>query len=155
MYYYYYVFWQKLRTPFHTFCWQVVLFGVIVSRRTTYNHTTSNLAIYAHETARDKLSEAWNRKSIIVIQVHDKLHEKVFISTCSFLWKMKVVEHLFKIAYGEKLIYWKYICCRYTLELPHRGNSNVHLQHMLLKIRKKINRKFTFSKYHVHCLYLF
>ena len=22
------------------------------------------------------------------------------------------------------------ICCRYTLELPHRGNSNVYLQHM-------------------------
>ena len=25
----------------------------------------------------------------------------------------------------------------YTLELPHRGNSNVYLQHMLLKIREK------------------
>ena len=22
-----------------------------------------------------------------------------------------------------------YICCWYTLELPHRGNSNVHLKH--------------------------
>ena len=22
------------------------------------------------------------------------------------------------------------ICCRYTLELPHRGNSNVSLRHM-------------------------
>ena len=22
------------------------------------------------------------------------------------------------------------ICCRYTLELPQRGNSNVYLQHM-------------------------
>ena len=22
------------------------------------------------------------------------------------------------------------ICCWYTLELPHRGNSNVYLQHM-------------------------
>ena len=47
------------------------------------------------------------------------------------------------------------ICCRYTLELPHRGNSNVYLQHMLLKIRKKTIWKFIFSKYHVHCLYLF
>ena len=28
-------------------------------------------------------------------------------------------------------------CCGHTLELPHRGNSNVYLQHMLLKIRKK------------------
>ena len=33
---------------------------------------------------------------------------------------------------------YKDICCRYTLKLPHRGNSNVYLQHMLLKIRKKI-----------------
>ena len=31
----------------------------------------------------------------------------------------------------------KNIRCRYTLELPHRGNSNVYLQHMFLKIRKK------------------
>ena len=36
-----------------------------------------------------------------------------------------------------------------------RGNSNVYLQYMLLKIRKKTIWKFTFSKYHVHCLYLF
>ena len=27
-------------------------------------------------------------------------------------------------------------CCWYTLELPHRGNVNVYLQHMLLKIKK-------------------
>ena len=52
-----------------------------------------------------------------------------FISTCSFLKIMKVVEDLFKKAYGEKLIYWKDICCRYTLELPHRDNSNLYLQH--------------------------
>ena len=25
------------------------------------------------------------------------------------------------------------LCCRYTLELPHRGNSNVHLQHMSIQ----------------------
>ena len=31
--------------------------------------------------------------------------------------------------------------CRYTLELPHRENSNVNLQHMLLKIRKKTTVK--------------
>ena len=43
----------------------------------------------------------------------------------------------------------------YTLELPHRGYSNVYLQHMLLKIRKKTIWKFTFSKYHVNRLYLF
>ena len=49
------------------------------------NDATSNLAIYSHETSQDKLSEAWNRQSIIVIKVHDKLHEKLFISTYSFL----------------------------------------------------------------------
>ena len=35
-------------------------------------------------------------------------------------------------------------CCRYTLELPHGGNSNVYLQHMLMKIRKTI-RKYTYQ----------
>ena len=50
---------------------------------------------------------------------------------------MKVVDNLFKKAYGEKLVYWKDIYCRFTLELPHRGNSNVYLQYMLLKIRKR------------------
>ena len=44
-----------------------------------YNHTTSNLAIYSHETSQDKLSEAYTRQSIIVIQVHDKLHEKSYL----------------------------------------------------------------------------
>ena len=34
----------------------------------------------------------------------------------------------FKIVF---LIYSN-ICCRYTLELPHRGNSNVSLQHVFL-----------------------
>ena len=31
----------------------------------------------------------------------------------------------------------------------------MYLQYTLLKIRKKSIWKFTFSKYHVHCLYLF
>ena len=68
---------------------------------------------------------------------------------------MKVVENLFKKAYGKKVIYSRHMLYVYTLELPHRGNSNVYLQHMLLKIRKKTIWKFTFSKYHVHCFYLF
>ena len=66
-----------------------------------YNHTTSNLAIYTHETSQHKLPVALNRQSIIVIQVHDKLHENLFISTFSFLW-MRIC---LKKAYGEKLIY--------------------------------------------------
>ena len=28
------------------------------------------------------------------------------------------------------------ICCRYILELPHRGNSSVSLQHMSFSINK-------------------
>ena len=58
---------------------------------------------------------------------------------------MKVVENLFlkKLINGEKLIYRKDICCWSTLELSHRDNSNVYLQHMLLEIRKKSIRKFT------------
>ena len=77
-----------------------------------YNHATSNLAINFHETSQDKLSEALNRRrrSIIVIQVHDKLHEKLFISTCSFFNKWKWLRICLKKAYGEKRIYWKDIC---------------------------------------------
>ena len=71
--------------------------------------------------------------------MHDKLHEKMFISTSSFfLNKWKWLRICYQKAYGAKLIYWKGICCRYTLELPHRGNSNVYLQNMLLKIKKKL-----------------
>ena len=59
-----------------------------------YNNATSNLAIYSHETSQNKLSEALNRQSIIVIQMHDKLHEKLLFSQreqilsfkSSFLW---------------------------------------------------------------------
>ena len=42
------------------------------------------LWIYPNETSQDKLLEAYNRQSIIAIQVHDKLHEYMFVSTCSF-----------------------------------------------------------------------
>ena len=70
--------------------------------------------------------------------MHDKLHKKLFICKCSFLWIHESGWELVKRAYGEKLIYWKDVCCRLTLELSHRGNSSVHLQHMLLKIRRKL-----------------
>ena len=40
------------------------------------------------------------------------------------------------------------------LELPRRGFSNVYL-HYVTEKRKKAIWKFTFSKYPVHCLYLF
>ena len=34
-------------------------------------------------------------QSIIVTQVHDKIHENLYISTCSFTETMKVVENQF------------------------------------------------------------
>ena len=37
----------------------------------------------------------------------------------------------------------------------HLLKRHMYIQHMLLKIRKKTIWKFTFSKYHVHCLYVF
>ena len=63
-----------------------------------YNHTTTNLVIHANERSQEKLSKAYNRQSIIAIQVHGKLK-------CSFTETMKVVANLFQKAYGEKLIY--------------------------------------------------
>ena len=89
----------------------------------SYNHATSCLAIYSHEASRDKLSEAENRQSIIVIQVHDKLHEKLFIfymliSLNKWKWLricLKTLKNLFNNAYGEKLIeafpMWTYNIC--------------------------------------------
>ena len=44
------------------------------------NHATTNLAIYSNETPHDKLSNAFNRKSIIIIKVQGKLHENLLIS---------------------------------------------------------------------------
>ena len=105
----------------------------------TYNHATSNLAKCSQEKYQDKLSEAYNSLFLSSRCMTN------YISTCSFLWK----------AYGDKLIYWKDICCRYTLELPQWGNSNVYLQHMLLKIREKNIWKFTFSNYNVHIVSTF
>ena len=46
----------------------------------------------------------WITTSIIVIQVHDKLHEKLFISKFSFLWINESDWDLLKNTYGEKLI---------------------------------------------------
>ena len=65
-----------------------------------------------------------------------------YMKTCSFLHVhffelMKVVENLFKKLMVKNLFFEKTYCCRYTLELTRRGNSNVYIQHMLLKIRKK------------------
>ena len=75
-----------------------------------------------------------------------------YMKSCSFLHayffeKMKVDEKLFL-----KKLMAKNLVIEKTLVV---GKSNVYLQHMLLKIRKKTIWKFTFYKYHVRCLYLF
>ena len=82
-------------------------------------------------------------------------HPGAWLTTCTWkvfhfymlisMNKWKWLRICLKKAYGEKLIYWKDMCCRYTLKLPHRGNSNMYLQHMLLKIRKK-------NIWHIHFL---
>ena len=74
------------------------------------------------------------------------------MKSCSFLHAylfelMKVVENLFKkLVMKNSFIEKTYVV---------GTHSNVYLQHMILKIRKKTILKFTFSKFHVHCLYLF
>ena len=71
------------------------------------------------------------KESIIVIKVHDKLHENLFFSISLLHWNNESSrEYVLKKAYGEQLIYWKDIGCRNTLELPLWGNSNVYLQYM-------------------------
>ena len=96
--------------------------------------TTTQLAIY-QPTLMKHLKISCQKHNIVSSIVIQKVHV-----SCSFLHA-----HFF----------WKGIGCRFTLELPHRGNYNMYLQHMLLKIRKKTIWKFTFRNYHVHCLYLF
>ena len=75
-----------------------------------------------------------------------KLHEKLFISTCSFLW---INDSGWEFVQKKLMVKYSFIEKTYVV-----GNSNVYLQHMLLKTRSKIVWKFTFSKYHVHSLYL-
>ena len=48
---------------------------------TSYNQATTKLAFHSNETSKDKLSKNW--LSVIFIQVHAKLHNHLFISTCS------------------------------------------------------------------------
>ena len=45
-------------------------------------------------------------------------------------------------------------CCWYTLELPHRGNSNVHLQHMFIHKMSAFHHIRAFHKF-LNCFVLF
>ena len=50
-------------------------------------HIVGNLMwrlIYSNDTSQERLSKAWHRQFSSVIQVHDKLHENLIISACSF-----------------------------------------------------------------------
>ena len=51
---------------------------------------------------------------------------------------MKVAENLLRKGHGETLNFWKDIYCRYALEMPLCGISNMYQQHMLLKIRNLV-----------------
>ena len=53
-------------------------------------------------------------QSLIVIQVQDKLHENMFIFTCSFHWYNERSWENVLEAYGKKLIYWKDITMVYV-----------------------------------------
>ena len=68
----------------------------------TIKPATTKLAFYSNETSKDKLSIIENWLSIIVIQVHAKLHK-----TCSFLHAhltetLKVVEKFVKTCFMVK-----------------------------------------------------
>ena len=39
---------------------------------------------------------------------------------------------LFSVYFKIGCLNFSNICCMHTLELPHRGNSNVHLQHIVV-----------------------
>ena len=89
--------------------------GIHCMQPAYYNQATSKLAFHSNET-----SKAVNNIYLAIYYCHAKLHK----NKKSLWWKT--------------LIYWIDICCRCTLELPQWGNSNVYLQHMLLKLRKPI-----------------
>ena len=40
---------------------------------------------------------------------------------------------LFSVYFKIGFLNFSSICCWYTFELPHRGDSNVHLQHMSIQ----------------------
>ena len=45
----------------------------------------------------------------------------------------KPMDMILSVYFKKGFLYSSNICCWYILKLPHRGNSNVHLQHMSLQ----------------------
>ena len=88
------------------------------------HQATTKLASHSNETSKDKLSIIINWLSIIVNQLHAKLHNYLFISTCSLHWIIKSSWEIYeKKVYGDKhTLYWIDIYCRCTLELPQWGH---------------------------------
>ena len=56
----------------------------------------------------------------------------ILIGSLRCLKEAKIVDMILGICVNSKIVFliFSNICCRYILELPHRGNSNVSLQHM-------------------------
>ena len=74
-------------------------------------------------------------KSNLVIELSCK-YKQVAIS-CNTDWQFEMFKRGKPMDMILVIVYFKIgflnfssLCCWYTLELPHRGNSNVHMQHM-------------------------
>ena len=123
-----------------------------------YNQASTKLAFHSNETSKDGLSTI--KLAVYycypgACQTTQKLAHFHLLITRKHYKVHFVVEKLVKNGYGEKHSFIEFfICCRCTLNLPQWGNSNLHQQHMLLKLRKHV-LKYTLNKYHVHWLCLF
>ena len=104
---------------------------------TFYNHATTKLAISSNEMFQISCQKH-KIGSLLLSSRYKTNNIKIVHFYAHFSGTMKVVENLSRKAYGETLNYWKDIYCRYRLELPLCGNSNVIQQYMLLKIRKLV-----------------
>ena len=80
---------MKVKGIAEYFPWNTTLLGLMCIYMDVYNQATTKLAFDSNEKSIDKLSIILKWLSIIVIQVHAKLHKNVFISTCSLHWNIK------------------------------------------------------------------
>ena len=56
-----------------------------------------------------------------------------------------------KIVIFFSIFFHMHVCCVFTLESPHRGDSNKHTQHTIINIKTKIT--LNYSKYNNGCSY--
>ena len=69
-------------------------------------------------------------KSIVVIQLSCKGFLILIGSLRCLKEEIQWAWYSFSAYFKIGVLNFSNICCRYTLELPHRGNYNVHLQHI-------------------------